>query len=757
MISKESNIVNEHIAGEMGDRISDFIPIACHYDSNILITKSSDLLVTIALDGLPIDQMPYESVRSRVRAALLNHIDTYSIAAHLHVVRESRNIIPKGVIPFGLPAAINNAWCKYNNWDKQLMNTLYITLIYQRPEISAMDPVNISSTWVRKKIESHWEKYAVKLQQVADSICNDLKNIGARKLAIIESKNGFVSEPLSFYYYLTHFKEKQEFVQVNDLAEHLSDIKMEYKFNSIRINDADRDHHVAVYTIKETPDVSEHVYKALLQVSAKFIISEVMIFVDKVKAMEEFKDYLEILQMGRSSDLAERIGLKSILDADKGRAADFCLSQVNIIVHSEDGDVFERSINRVVAVLQTKGLLAVREDFNMARCFWTMLPGNFKFISRARYGATANLANFSSVYDMEYGNFLGSKWGPPISLFRTEAGVPFYFNFHNEENGNTLVVGPVGNGKTTLCQFLLSQSVKVDSRVIYVDMSGEGEEFVNKMGGSYTSLFGDGDAGMKIFPFSEDLFYGQPDLLKEWLYDAFLLKNDESKLNAKPFIERLVIAMQSLATVEEKQKAFVAIIDEVAQQKSINVFSGIMQKDIYEKLFSEDGISPIMAGDIVGIGLSKIEDCLLRSSVLKLWLLKIAKLLDGSPTIIFINKAASLFEPGYFNKLMAPWLQQISAGNGIAILELENNKDILDNPDLLGMTNCFGTKLFTTKHLADKQFKRAYDLSEEELKKVRTYTPEYRMFLIKQREISLMASFYMDNISGVMGRSVASR
>lgn len=750
MASRELEMLNGQAKSPtVPGAVSDFIPISCHYDSNILITKSGDLLVSIAVDGYNLDRSNTVSMRSRVRDALLNHIDTYKIAAHLHVIREWRNIVPKGIIPFGFPAAINNAWCKYNNWDKQLVNTLYITLIYQGTKVAPLDPRCAIPSVIANKFEDHWNEASAKLHQVADVVCNELKSIGARKLAIVEGKTGSVSEPLSLHYYLTHFKEEQSFAPLNDLADYLANINIDYQFNHMHITDGASKTYAAVYTMKESPDVPDRVYNALLQSPMKFVISEVLLFVDKVLALKAFADYFEILQMGRDSGLAEFIGLKGVLDSDKGRVADFCSYQVNIIIHSEDKEIFQKNINKACGIFRETGLLAVREDFNMARCFWATLPGNFRFLCRTKYGAANHLMNLSAIHDENLGNQAGSGWGPPITLFRTEYGTPFYFNFHVEESGHTLIVGPRGVGKTTLCKFLLAQSVRVDPHIIYIDMNGENEKFINKMSGKYISIT-ENDSPIKVFPFDDKLFYEQKEAMNEWLYEAFLLGTESKKKDAKTFIDTLMDNLMSLPSIAERQKAFIAILEDIAGQGSVHSFAGLMQKDIYEKLFNEDSLGVITSENVIGINLSGISNPLLRTSFLKILLLKIEQVLGNAPVVIALNKSVSLFEGGSFTKLLQPWLQRLAQKDGIAILELENSKKIQANHELQAMLSSFSSRLFVTDNLADKSFKFAYNLTDDELRKIKTYTPERRMFLIKQEQMSIVASFYMDGMQQLM-------
>lgn len=727
--------------------VSGFIPISCHYDNSILITKNSDLVLSISIGGFSEGENK-DSIKDRVRNLILASIDTYKIAVNITVIRDYQNISPKGIIPFGMPATLNRAWTKHNNWESQLVNRLYITLIYQGVANSDSQKKKVS---LRSKLDAYWAEASQKLHLIADHICDSLKDLQSHKLGILETKNGAVSEPLSFYHYLTHLEWEQRFVPTEDLADHLSNINIDYRFNYLRINeDQGRDKYASVYTLKEVPDAPDEIYSSFLQVPMKFIATETLIFTSRSNAKKTFEDKFELLQMGRDEALANRIGLSSIFNADQNNIADYCLNQINFLVYDEDQGRFENAVNMVSKIWQEVGIIAVREDFNMARCFWSMLPGNSKFLCRAKHNATLNALNLASIHDTNCGSVSGSKWGDPITLFPTLKKSAFYFNFHVGDNGHTLILGPYGNGKTTLGKFLLAQSIKLDPRIIYIDLRGEAEGFIVKMGGDFVSIQTESESPIKISPLNDELFFKNKEWMEQWVHEALIQSNEQNKKNAKQFAGTLVDNILSLTSQEERQKAFSEIINGLMEKKSTKLLSGVTDPKIHQNLFDEDQLEVILDNSILGINLAEITPPELRNSFLKLLLLKLANMTFEEPTIILINQTSSLLEEGYFSDLMPRWMELITSKNALSIMELASNKKIEHNKEFQNIINQFSTKLFTTDHLADKNFKYAYDLDEDELRKIKTYTPEHRMFLIKQGDISTMASFYMEDMRNIL-------
>ena len=94
MSTNDIAILNATEKAQQKQPNQDFIPISCHYDNNILITKSGDLLITMIIDGHNPSALSDKSLKSSLKLALNNTIDTYKISAHIHTVREFRNISP---------------------------------------------------------------------------------------------------------------------------------------------------------------------------------------------------------------------------------------------------------------------------------------------------------------------------------------------------------------------------------------------------------------------------------------------------------------------------------------------------------------------------------------------------------------------------------------------------------------------------------------------------------------------------------------
>ncbi len=231
-------IKSKETINTFNQKVADFIPIASHYNDTTLLTKNADLVQTIEIQGF-IDKNSDEQqrvLRDDVRSAIANHLKDSSVAVYIHIIRDYKNIMPT---PYqgsdSIVTLVENEWCTQNDWDRQLVNTLYITLVKKGPKLKLFNIADFLSSIVsytlKHKYKSHLEKSINILDNITKSIRDDLKIFSSKILAVIKEEDAFYSEPLSFYYYLTHFKNKKIKIEQCDFSELLADFNISTDFS----------------------------------------------------------------------------------------------------------------------------------------------------------------------------------------------------------------------------------------------------------------------------------------------------------------------------------------------------------------------------------------------------------------------------------------------------------------------------------------------------------------------------------------------
>ena len=72
----------------------DFIPVACHFNENTLITKNGELLQTIQINGINSEKISNNlfNLRAMVRKAISESVDSGKYAFWIHTIRRKDDL-----------------------------------------------------------------------------------------------------------------------------------------------------------------------------------------------------------------------------------------------------------------------------------------------------------------------------------------------------------------------------------------------------------------------------------------------------------------------------------------------------------------------------------------------------------------------------------------------------------------------------------------------------------------------------------------
>lgn len=721
--------------------LADYIPIASHYNHSTLITKDSDLVQIIEISGYnDINDFDISAeLRVYIREALLNEIPSENFAFYIHNIRSRKNLMPKGSLPFGFSANLNDKWCKKNNWDKQLVNTVYISIVIQAP--------NVSRFYIPRFFK-HLDENLAKLTGVVDNICKSLVKFGARRLTMLKTARGYLSEPLFFYYNLTHLNQKRTPVPIRDLSEYLASMQIDFHFNWMHIEDLAGEQFAAVFALKDLIEFPNQILDRFTQLGLQFIITQVGIFHPASEAKKKFKELNERFETSKNAELAQITGVQAALNADKGRLTDYCRLQTTVLIHSDDKKFFESKINQAVTIFKDMGINVVREDFNMPRSYWAQLPGNFKYLCRLEDAPTNIAGTFCSIFSKSSGNYKGSKWGAPVTLLRREDGAPFFFNFHDHaSNGNTLIIGPKGSGKTILTRFLLTQSLRLQPRILYIDLEGATTQFTEAIGGKAVKYQKNQPLPFRLNPLKADNFYRNPDIYREWLIGAIYPQGGNSP-QIKEFFDVLAKKLIEEDATPNKLDVIGNLINSSGDSLMIESFNNLLGSEQFKLYFTqgEDELDFFENDNIICIDISEmLAEENLFESYLGILLKKIPSVLDGKQTIVALNRAMHVYNNRSFCYKFGQWLDELNANNALALITSMKPNNFKDIEDFYKDFTKYGTHIFFSDKFADKYFRRAFGLTDTELYKIKSYSADRRAFLIKQDEISTILSVQLND------------
>ena len=141
-------------------------------------------------------------------------------------------------------------------------------------------------------------------------------------------------------------------------------------------------------------------------------------------------------------------------------------------------------------------------------------PRTYRYLSR--------IVALALSFDKPAAGFDKSDWGPgAITVFRTMSGSAYRFQFHvsSEESAvaHCCIIGPTGQGKTTLLTFLAGQAMRhADLKVFFFDRHRGAEIFTRAIGGAYVGFDGD-NKNVSLNPFDAADTPNNRAFLRRWM------------------------------------------------------------------------------------------------------------------------------------------------------------------------------------------------------------------------------------------------
>ncbi|MBO7244085.1 MAG: hypothetical protein J6V53_02220 [Alphaproteobacteria bacterium] len=245
-----------------------------------------------------------------------------------------------------------------------------------------------------------------------------------------------------------------------------------------------------------------------------------------------------------------------------------------------------------------------------------------------------------------------SDWGPvPLSYFRTISGTAYAFQFHVSEEpyavAHTALIGPTGQGKTTLFSFLAGQAMRIpDLRTYFFDRNNGAKVFALMQGAPYVRFDG-GEESVSLNPFAVPDSADTRAFLRTWMRD---ITGGIDAVSEQEIARAVTTAFEYLKPEERLLKNL---------YKSCFAPNSFMRRELfrwvnddqYGRVFNSltdnlDLSSRYMAFDFTTI----FQDSVLAPAVISYVMYRIQTLstVMGTPSLIMIDETAPMLEHPMF-------------------------------------------------------------------------------------------------------------
>lgn len=667
----------------------EFIPIACHYNKDTLLTKNGQLIQIFCIEnaykfGNHITL--FYNVRKLLRQAIQTHVKSDKFAFWFSIVRDEVDLRVNKNYDIDFCNSLNSIWTEKHFWSKHYTNKLYVSVVYHHADLSITNFNSFINSFSQNFVNNFHDNYLQQAYQelsyTVDNLCKELEIFGARRLGITIKDGQYFSELENCLEKIFYIKESNSLLSEVDIAKLLEPQSYTVHHNHIEIEHKGEKKACAILALKQYQDISSELLDVVIQAPHKMTVTEIITFISKDQVDDELGSIEDIFNTSKADQMSQASGIKQIFQ-EQGLLS-FVKQQINLCIIENTQEKLNENITQISQTLDKFGIVHVREDIDIEYAFWSRFPGNAHLVRRSAPALLSHCAAFSSIYNFPSGD-RENIWGPALTILKTSGNTPYYFNFHDGDNGHGLICAYKGDGKAVLLNFLVSMSTQYNPQILYIYHSARSQIFLELLGAKIVDHLN--------LP-NPLLFFDELEIL-QWLKmlcsDKLKALNDQEQ----QLLEKIAQYLMSLPK-EERVLAKIANFDYSAHQNYMRIkerlelfLPGGRYQDIkfdatcqLEKIQSlnlafftaanfkianypkQEKLLPLYISDLaVHINVS--------AAVLFAMMKIFAKQANSSPKILVLTNLDSLVSPEHFQDLMPQILDDIRQNNGIVLSTMD--------------------------------------------------------------------------------------
>lgn len=733
----------------------DFIPYVCHYDPYTIITKNGELLQTIRITGFGTDSVVTDilSLRDTLRDSIVAHVKDTEFAFWFHTFRRKKNVVPKGDFPDFFSQTINESWDKEYGWSERYVNELYITIITEGLDTSIANfnafLRSFSFGTTRDLHQKHLREAHKKLSKVVTSILVDIEEYGAKLLGIADWQGILYSEPMRFFGKIINLYEDRYPLWVNDISSDLASHKFAFGDRGLEVLGQNNKHFAAMLSLKEYQEASVEALDRILQLPFEFIISQSFDFNFNEKELEHYEYQNYLFKVSGDEEARYLSGIANFTDGSNGAPTEYGKLQTTIMIISNTKEELEKDIKVAMEKFSSLGLVVIREDVFSEHCFWSQLPGNFRYLRRQKIINSYRVGGFAALHNFPSGTIDGNHWGPAVTVLRTVLDTPYFFNFHEKDLGHTFVFGPKQFGKTVLTNFLVAQSRKFGGKLFYFDLNQSSKAFIKAMSGRYYNLgFEVGSSeSLQLNPLSLAKNEANKIFLIEWFKSLVIFAKDRPPQEQIDAVAQIVdkIFAENVSTLAAAVKLF-NVPETIAVYEKLKIWVNGRLSHIFNSEVETSWSDQVIAFDCTAL----INQKPVLIPVVNYLLQRIEENLDGKPSIVVLDEAWNLIDNPIFTPQVAGFLERMKQKNCVVIF-ISSDSDAINSSDIIfEIKRSLACEIYTANPQPDYYYKSVLELTDDEIEIIKMMHDDEKHFIFKHRDNSIIASLNLKNMPEIV-------
>ncbi|MDX1975984.1 MAG: hypothetical protein SFT92_09990 [Rickettsiales bacterium] len=739
--------------------LSEFIPYYCHYSPTTLLTKNGELMQIIKISSNA-HGLNYESgdgsgnsVRETIRRAIREVVTDERYSVWVHTMRKRNPVQFEAGTKEPFASYVYEKWEQQNGFKFSYYNEIYITILHEGQSSQMIDKGAMKHLVFPQRNRA-WRQFFldtayVELDDIVSGIIQRIApHYNARRLSIVERLSPteaghtlFYSEPMECLGTMINLVETPFPVPQRDLSDALLTHKLTFGYNAIESRDDQKGRRFgAILTLKQYLEMPSSAVDRILQSPIELIITEIFHFVSQEDALDEYKQQKELFDFSNDLYSVEVTGLADILESDQKGPTDFVRHQVSIMIMVDEYKKLDNEVTNAHEAFSGLGLITVREDIKLEECYWTQLPGNFEFIRRGSSIATSKIAGFTRLNLFTSGVAHNNHWGEALTIMPTTVNSPYFFNFHYQDNGHTLIFDFNSfhdQVSDVLLNFFACVTRKYQPKLYVFDNRRAAHLTLNKLAGQYHTLpIATDQRACEVIglnPFSLEDSPRNRGFLMAWcstLVAHRLTIDDSNKFHLQQAIDQLY----SAAPEQRNLNGLVAILANAAPDLA-HAFDEFHGHGAFAGIFDAPSDTINFSDGIHGFDLDAAVARLPNIVPLFSYMLhRIVLHMDGKPAIIVLNEAWRFLENSFFAPRLESLLDMLKQNNVMVIFTTQSPRDVLPSYTLTTLMNSCTTKLYIPDDIWQEYQSDVLGLSAHDEQMLQKMDRQKCEFLIKQKD-----------------------
>lgn len=742
---------------------SEFIPYGNHVTRNAIKLINGDYITVFRCQGTAHESADAADLNQwhNTLNNFMKNLASPNTALWSHVVRREYNEFPEGEFRNEFCRAYNEKYHKHMGSTRMLVNELYVTVVYRPQPVQALKMFSFGS----KDSESLREQQLEELEALEDATNKALSSLERYEPKVLEiyEKNGIqFSETQEFLGYLIDGEWRRHALTRSDIKNTLSTTRPFFgKGGLLTLKGPSSVQYGAALAIESyTNKTYPGLLNGLLGVPFEFVMAQSFTFISKTVAISRLQR--QQARMVNAGDVAESqiIALDQAMDDVQSNEYVMGAHHLSLLIRSKQIDELNEFVSLAGTVFSEAGMKWIREDVGLAGCFWSQLPGNFKYRVRVGDITSRNFAGFSCLHNFPTGRIRGAQWGNAVTMFQTTSGAGYYYNFHkvdpdpeakfdpdHKELAHTVVIGQSGSGKTVLENHFLAQLQKFmhDEReggtCVLFDKDQGASIAVRAMGGRYFSIKNKIPTGwqpLQLEPTPNTLLFVQ-DLIR-------VLVHHESYPLTPAEDERIVTAVEGVMGnplkgekgLSRAGRRMSSLLSFFNSKEPHGIHSRLKpwcgEADMAWLFDNPEDTLDVQGTPIIGFDVTDFLDNPKTRTPTILYLLhRINELLDGRRVPIMMDEFWKLIADDAFSTLIEDKLVTMRKQNGFLVMFTQSPMQVIKSPISHAIIEQSATKIFLPNPAADfDAYVNHFKLTKAEFEIIRNLGERSRQFLVKQ-------------------------